>query len=750
MIKNFFRTYLFYINLFLIIFSNISYAEVIEKITINGNQRISSKTISIFSNVKIKQNINNEDLNNIVKSLYETNFFSDVKVSFINSEIIINVVENPIIQNLIIKGIDKSSLEKLLYSQISLKNSSSYVDSFVEKDLDKIKFVLQEVGFYFANVETLVKKNDNSTVDLIYDIDLGQKSYIGEILFIGDKKFKSGRLSNIIASEEKRFWKVLSSKKFLNRERINLDLRLLKNFYKNKGYYNVIIESNTVNYNDNQNFQLVFNINSGKKYFFNNFNIVFPDDYDPKFFNKITDKLNKSKGSIYSYRVIEKTLEQIENIALNKSYEFIDATINEVINETNKIDVNINLSESNKIYVQKINLTGNNITIEDVIRNQLAVDEGDGLNNVLLKKSINDIKSLNIFKNVEYNIQDGNSSSEKIINIDVTEKPTGEISLGAGVGSSGASTSFGIRENNFLGKGVRLNANFSLGTESVRGIFAVTNPNYNNTDKSVSFVVESSETDRIKDFGYKTKKNGFSLGTRFEHLEDFFISPTISAYYESLDTSATASAAYKKQEGSYFDTIASYTIDYDKRDQVYQPTSGYMSSFSQEIPLITDNKTIINGYEVNFFKELLPDVIGAASFFVKAANSLGDKDVRISDRQFIPSKKLRGFEPGKVGPIDNGDYVGGNFMSSLNFSSQLPILKSLESTSFNLFLDMANVWGVDYSSAVHDSSKIRSSTGLSADWFTPIGPLNFSLSQTITKKKTDKAESFRFNLGTTF
>ena len=158
MIKNFFRTYLFYINLFLIIFSNISYAEVIEKITINGNQRISSKTISIFSNVKIKQNINNEDLNNIVKSLYETNFFSDVKVSFINSEIIINVVENPIIQNLIIKGIDKSSLEKLLYSQISLKNSSSYVDSFVEKDLDKIKFVLQEVGFYFANVETLVQK----------------------------------------------------------------------------------------------------------------------------------------------------------------------------------------------------------------------------------------------------------------------------------------------------------------------------------------------------------------------------------------------------------------------------------------------------------------------------------------------------------------------------------------------------------------------------------------------------------------
>ena len=194
-----------------------------------------------------------------------------------------------------------------------------------------------------------------------------------------------------------------------------------------------------------------------------------------------------------------------------------------------------------------------------------------------------------------------------------------------------------------------------------------------------------------------------------------------------------------------------YILDYDKRDQRFQPTDGFLSSFSQQLPFnIEDNQTIINSYEITAYHEYLEDLVASISLFGMNASSFGEDDVRISDRLFMPSRKLRGFESGKVGPIDNGDYVGWNYLTALNVSSNLPVFPSLETIDFNVFYDAANIWGVDYDSQINDSSALRSSTGLAIDWYTPIGPLSFSFSQALTKKSTDKTESFRFNLGTTF
>ena len=726
-------------------------AEIIKKIIVTGNDRISSDTIILFSQIEINNDINSNKLNDILKNLYETNFFKDVNVQLINDELLINVIENPIIQNLSIEGIKSKTLNSLLNEKILLKTSSSYDEFFVNKDKQIIESILQEIGYYFFDIETLVSSNDNNTVNLVYKINLGKKSYIDEILFLGDKKFKSGKLRNLIASEENKFWKFLSNKKFLNKQRIELDKRLLLSYYKNKGYYNATIENSTVNKKLNENFQLIFNINSGKRFTFNNFFIDLPSDYDPRFFEEIKVELNKLKSTTYSYKVIEKILNEIETIALNEDYEFVDASIDEKIND-NKIDITINFTQSSKLYVKKINILGNDITIEDVVRNQLFVDEGDPLNNILLKKSINNIKSLNIFKTVNVEIENTEIDRDKIININVVEKPTGEISAGAGAGTSGVSTMFGVRENNFLGKGIKLNSNISVGTESIKGLISLVNPNYNNTDRDLIFTLESSETDRLNDFGYTSRNHGISIATRFEHLNDFFVTPTLSSSYESLKTSSGATSALKKQEGDYLSTNFSYVLDYDKRNQSYQASDGFRSKFVQKLPIYADNPSIMNNYEISMYHEYLTDMVGVASFYLGTINAFGSSntDVKISERLYLPSNKLRGFEPGKIGPIDNGDFIGGNYISSLNLSSNLPVFESLESTSFNMYFDVANVWGVDYDSAIHDSSKLRSAAGIGVDWFTPIGPLNFSLSQAITKKKTDKTESFRFNLGTTF
>ena len=744
-----FSKLIFFKIIFILFFAFVSNAEIIKNIVVTGNDRISTETVIMFTETEINDEIGNKELNNILKNLYNTNFFKDVGVELIENKLVISVVENPIIQNLLIEGVKSKALNELLNNRIALKTSSSYDEYFVKKDLEVIESILQEIGYYFFEIETLVSSNVNNTINLTYKINLGEKSYIDEILFLGDKKFKTGKLLNIIASEENKFWKFLSNKKFVNKQRIELDKRLLLNFYKNKGYYNVKIANNTINRKLDENFQLIFNIDSGNRFTFNNFFIDLPDDYDPVFFKKIKNELDKLKSTIYSYKAIEKILKEIETVALNEDYEFVDATIDEKITN-DKIDVTINFIQSSKFYVKKINVFGNNITIEDVVRNQLFVDEGDPLNNILLKKSINKIRSLNVFKTVEANIENTEIDSEKIINIDVEEKATGEISAGAGAGTSGVSTMFAVRENNFLGRGIKLNSSISLGSESVKGLISIVNPNYNNSDKDLIFTLESTETDRLKNFGYTSRNHGASIGSRFEHLKDFFISPTVSANYESLKTSSQATSALKKQEGDYLASNFNYVLDYDKRNQIFQPTDGLRSKFTQKLPIVADKPSIMNAYEISSYHEYLSDLTGVASFYISSVNPVGDTDVKISDRLYLPSRKLRGFEPGKIGPIDNGDFVGGNYISSINLSSNLPIFASFEKTDFIMYFDMANVWGVDYSSSIHDSNKLRSAAGIGVDWFTPIGPLNFSLSQAITKKKTDKTETFRFNLGTTF
>ena len=220
---------------------------------------------------------------------------------------------------------------------------------------------------------------------------------------------------------------------------------------------------------------------------------------------------------------------------------------------------------------------------------------------------------------------------------------------------------------------------------------------------------------------------------------------------ETLETDATASTAYKKQEGSYFDTTFDYSLAYDKRNSAYQPSSGFYSSWFQQLPIISENQTIINGYRITGYKELIDDMVVSSGIYSRAVNSLTDDDVRISKRLFVPGSKLRGFESGKIGPIENNDFIGGNYISTLNLSTNLPtILRNVENVDFTYFIDIANVWGVDYDSSIDDSNVIRSSTGIGLDLLTPIGPLNFSLSQPITKKSSDKTETFRFNIGTTF
>ena len=741
-----------YLNIF---FLNILSAEEIKNLQIIGSKRLTPETIKVIGDINLDNDFDDNYINEIAKRLYKSGFFNDLSIEIVNGILKINVIENPVIEDIKIEGIKKASLIEVLLDEISLKNKKPFTQFALDNDINLIKNILKSSGYYFVNISSSFIKNETlNTVRLKININQGPRAKIKKINFIGDKKIKDKKLLEIIASEEHKFWKFLSNNVYLDQNRIDLDKRLIESYYKNLGFYNVKILSSFAEFDKKGNFNLIYNIDADKLFYFNNLTLNLPNDYDPNDFQDIDNNLQKLKGTLFSQDDLNKILMDLELIASSRLYDFIDATIEEKIIDNNKIDFNFTVKDSSSFYVEKINIFGNYNTIEEVIRNKLIVDEGDPLNKILHNKSLDNIRSLRIFKNVKSEIKDGTEPKLKEIDIFVEEMPTGEISLAAGVGSNGSTIGGGIQEKNFLGKGINLSTDLELSNSSIKGSFLYSQPNFAYTDNTLDTRFTSTTTDNLSDFGYKVSELGLSLGTSFERYENLFIRPSINVNLEDLETNSSASTNLKKQEGKYSDFYFNYGLSYDLTNSKFLPSSGNKIEFYQELPLVSDGNEILNLFTFDQYNKIFKnsDIVTKTSFYFKSVNSIdNDKDVRVSKRASVPYSRLRGFEKGKIGPVDNNDYIGGNYVSTINLSTNLPfILPTLQNIDFSYFLDLANVWGVDYDASLDNNGDIRASTGIGMNVITPIGPFSFSLSEVLAKENTDKTETFRFNLGTTF
>ena len=333
----------------------------------------------------------------------------------------------------------------------------------------------------------------------------------------------------------------------------------------------------------------------------------------------------------------------------------------------------------------------------------------------------------------------------------VEEKATGEITAGAGVGTDGTAFMAAVSENNWLGRGIKLSTQLDLTEETISGFLNISNPNFNYSGNSVDASISISSSDMTKTSGYESSKTGFSLGTGFEQYEGVFLSPGFSASYEDIEVESSSSSAVKKMDGTYYNLDFDYGITWDKRNQPFQPTSGYITKFEQSLPLIIDKSSIFNGFTASKYHSFGEDIIGSVKFMARSIHGLEDEDVRLTSRLFIPQSRLRGFNLMKIGPKDGEDYIGGNYVSSLNFEAQLPkLLPESSRTDISLFTDFANIWGVDYSSTVEETNKIRSSIGLAANIWTPVGPLSFVVAEDLSKSLNDETQTFNFRIGTSF
>ena len=738
------------IIIFFLILTNVSFAEI-KKINIVGNARVSSATIESLVDKKIS-NIDSIYINNLTKKIYDTDFFADVKISFNQDALTINVIENPIVNFFYINGVKDSDLDQV-NKIITLKENSIFSSSKLKKDIEATREFLNASGYYQASITPEVIKIDNNQINLIINIDKKEISKIKNIYFIGNKYFSNSQLLDVITSTEDGWWKIFSSSA-LSEQRIEYDKQLLKDFYKSKSFYDAQIESAFASIDKNNKFTLTYSINSGKKYKFGDYDIkvsgLVLKEEDINEVKNISNKLLKNE--FYSPVTINKINKQITDFLETKRYGNFEINIQDLKAADDKINIIVQLNEGQKSIVNKINIKGNTITEEKVIRDNLIISEGDQLNSSKVKKSIDNVKSKQLFSKVDYKIEDSEKKNFKDLNLFVKEQPTGSISAGVGYGSNGGLFEASINERNFLGQGINLNFTGRLSSDEIKGELSYVDPNYLNSNKELAASL-FSVVDDYENSGYQNKSAGTRFATKYEIYEDIFFRPNLGVQFDRLEVTGNASSLLRSRQGDFTTTSLGYNFLYDQRDSKFNPTSGSIIYFDQNIAtFFSDIPTIQTGVGATFYKELLSDkFIGSAKAKLANVVAFNDKDVKLSDRIFSSTSDLRGFEQRGVGPVDSGDHIGGNNLATLSLKSTFPnpIPENLRATTF-LFLDMGNVWGADYSSLISDSSKLRTSTGIALDLVSPIGPLSFTYSIPLSKATTDKEQNFLFNIGSSF
>ena len=743
-----------YIFIFYFIFIEVCFAEVIKinDIKIIGNKNLSEATILNIGNLTKKNfEIELDKLNEIQKKIFESNFFSNVEIKISNNVLNIKVNENPLIDYLIIEGLENNSeFKKSIEEKIFLKSDVIFSEVALNKDILYIKDFLSSQGYLKNNISFIVKDIGSNKVNVFLKINMNNKFSIKNIFFIGDKKFSSSKLLNVVSSSQDSLFNFFNNSSIPSTDRLNYDISKLKNYYLSEGYYDVQIANASIDLRDDNYVDIIFSINSGNKYILSDHflggNLNFLKNEDIVFINKAISKYIKST---YNYLNINKLKNELFSYLESKNLEVnIEYSIKKISDTSLSIHFNIEEILIKKI-ISDIKVVGNDITEEKVIRNNIFFSEGDVFLQSKLNKSTDLLKSLNIFNNVTLVTNDV-GPNRVAISIVIEEKPTGEISGGLAVGSAGSSISFNLKENNFFGQGIRTNIGLDIGTQQVLGSVSFSNPDFNDSNNTLSssFYVTSTSFDNS---GYDNKTIGFNVSTKYEIYENLDFEYGLGLSHDSINTNEGSSALIKSRDGDYLTTKYFYNFINDKRNRKFQPTSGYTFVFGQGISAPpSDIPSLYNSISGAFYKELSEDFVGTIKYKIRSVNSFNGDPVKLSDRLFLSDSEARGFEYRGIGPKVSGDFVGGNYSYNTTFSTTVPNgLPETWKANTSVFIDVANVWGADFS-GVADSNTIRSSIGVGLSWFSPVGPITFSYAEPITKNSTDNIEKFNFKLGGVF
>lgn len=726
----------------------------VDSIEIKGNERVTDGTVLAYLSVQVGDDITLAMLEQSITALFATNLFSDVTIARDDNSVIISVQENPIINRINVEGNNILADEKLL-EELDIKPRRIYTRDIAIRASKKLLDIYRLGGRFAAEVVPKVIRLENNRVDLIFEVNEGELIKIESIRFIGNEAFSDSSLRQVISSRERRWWAFMSGADKYDPARLDYDARLLRQFYLSRGYADINVERVQGGLlQDRSGFAVTFAIKEGPRYKLGN--ISFASAIENLDLDALRDAFPAERDDWYDSRAVEEGLLNVTNELGNLGYAFVNVVPEPTTSEDNRyVNVLIRIGTAQKNFIERIEVVNNTRTLDNVIRREMDIVEGDPFNQLKIERSLRNIRGLGYFRNVDVEALPGESANSSVLRVSVEEQPTGDFSVGVGYSSIEKGTvTLGVNEKNFLGSGRAVNFSASVSDTRADYRIGLTEPYFLNRNLRTNGEIfnESVEADTVD-----LKRTGFASSVYFDAADDYYHSIGYSlAKNTSTQKSTKATSLTGEENKSLTSSSVRYTLGRNTVDNRFDPTEGALYEIAEEYSGL--------GGDVNFLKTRLKAAYYKPLAFRKFVlgvrgelgyvDGLGDK-VSQSSRFTLGGRRLRGFDSGGVGPRDigSGSAVGGNkiYSGSVEVISGFGLSDDL-GIRWTVFSDFGSVWDTDYPDGVIGSNNnaLRQTLGVGFLWDTAIGPLTFFWADPISKESHDKTKRFQFNIGTRF
>ncbi|TNE27375.1 MAG: outer membrane protein assembly factor BamA [Alphaproteobacteria bacterium] len=741
----------------LFLHTSAAYAETVEKIRIEGAERIEPATVMTYLDIQPGDDLTQDKLNQSLKTLFGTGLFADIDFYMQGRDLVVQVVENPVINKIAFEGNKQLKNEDLL-AEIRLRPRVVFTRTKVQTDVERLLEVYRLSGLFSATIEPKIIKLDQNRVNLVFEIYEGPKTRIRKISFLGNQQFSNAKLESVIRSRETAWYRFLSANDKYDPDRLAFDRELLRRFYLNSGYADFQITSAVAELSqDRKDFFLTFTLEEGERYRIGKISVE--NNVQELQADWVRGLVDLKEGSWYNAEAVEDTVVNLTTEIGNRQYAFIDVRPRVERRRADKqIDLVFVVNESAKAFVNNININGNVRTLDQVVRREMLLVEGDPFNRTRVQKSKQNIKDLDFFEEVEIRTVPTAVEDKVDIEVDVQEKSTGELMIGAGFSTQdGPLADFRLRERNFLGKGQMLDFSTTLSGVRTEFEFGFTEPYFLNRDLQAGFNVFHITRDLQDVSSYDRRQTGGRMFTDYPLAKN--LRQTLSYRLEKneiTNVQPTASLFIQLQQGKRVTSAVAQRLTYDTRNSTTDPTEGGIFRFDTEIAgLGGDARYFSTRIGANYYwpltKQWIVSVLGEAGHIV----AFGGQTVQINERFSMGGTTLRGFERSGVGPRDfaTSDALGGNtfYRGSAEVGFPLGLPEEFQIRG-HLFSDFGSLWGIDGSGAglVGEDASLRLSVGAGVSWKSPLGPIRVDVTAPILKEDFDMTQVLSFSFGTSF
>jgi outer membrane protein insertion porin family len=728
-------------------------------VQIQGNVRAEPETIRSYLQLKEGQPFDAAAADRSLKALFGTGLFSDVSIDMQGSTLVVKVTENPIINRVAFEGNRKIEDDKLR-DEVQSKPRQVFTRARVQADVERILTIYRRSGRYNASVEPKVIKLDQGRVDLVFEINEGDVTGVQRISFVGNEAFSDGTLRGKIRTSESAWYRFLSSDDRYDPDRLNLDRELLRKFYLSEGYADFRVVSAVAELAPNrEGFFITFTISEGERYKFGKVEVS--TRFQGLDVDVLQSYLTMAEGEWYDADEVEKTVTALSDLVGSLGYAFVEVRPNIRRNKDNlTVDVTFDVQEGPRVYVERINISGNTRTLDKVIRREFRLAEGDAFSTAKVRRSQQRLKNLGFFEKVDISAQPGSAPDKTNLEVQVVEQSTGDISFGAGYSTtSGVLGDVSIKERNLLGKGQELRLGVSIGTLSTLVDLSFTEPYFMDRPMAAGFDIFRTSNDRQQVASYNDRSIGFALRAGWAYTEHLRQNVRYTLRQTDIyNVQPWASTIVQLNAGTSVVSELSETLAWDTRDTRLNTTKGFLLRNSNAVAgAIGTEQYYRSTADAVYYQSIIDDVVASVGGSIGAVFPYNGSSLRLNNLFFIGGDTLRGFQVGGIGPRDSitADSLGGTYFYSATTELSFPLGLPKEIGIFGkAFMDVGSLWGLggpaQYSTTVLTSNTMRVSTGVGIQWMSPFGPIRIDYAVPLQKDPWDKTENIRFSFGTRF